>query len=98
MECVAKSCDKLAAEDTAEHVDGQKEGASGGYPAGVIRSKAAGGNYAMGMRMKLEALIPTVQYAEEPDFSTKMAGIASDLKQGLGAGVKEQVVDQPLVL
>ena len=30
MECVAKSGDELAAEDTAEHADGQEEGSPGG--------------------------------------------------------------------
>ena len=64
----------------------------------MIRSEAAGGNYAVDMGMKLQALIPTVQHTEETDFGSKMPGIASDLKQGLSAGMKEQVVDEPLVL
>jgi hypothetical protein len=50
------------------------------------------------MRMKLQALIPTVKHTEETDLGSKMPGIASDLKQGLGAGVKEQVEDESLVL
>src|ERR1039458_4677987 len=50
------------------------------------------------MRMKLQALIPGVEQTEETDFGSKMPGIASDLKQGLGACVKKQVVDEPLVL
>ena len=98
MEGVAKSGDELAAEDAAEHADGKKEGSPGGDPAGVIRSEAAGGNYAVDMGMKLQALIPAVEHAEETDLGSKMPGIAGDLKQGLGAGVKEQVVDEPLVL
>src|ERR1700728_3311657 len=98
MESVAKSGDELAAEDSAEHADGQKEGMPGGDPACVIRCEAAGGNYAVEMRMKLEALTPTVKHAEETDLGTEMPGIARDLKQRLGAGAKEQVVDQPLVL
>jgi hypothetical protein len=48
--------------------------------------------------MKLQALIPAVEHAEETDLGSKMPWIASDLKQGLSAGVKEQVVDEPLVL
>ena len=98
MECVAQSSDELAAEDTAEHADGQEEGAPGGDPAGVIQREAAGGNYAVDMRMKVQALVPTVQHAEETDLGTKMPGIASDLEQGLSTGMKEQVVNEPLVL
>ena len=33
MECVAQSFDELAAEDAAEHTDGQKEGSPGGDPS-----------------------------------------------------------------
>src|ERR1035441_2770802 len=80
MECVAKTFDELAAEEAGEHADGQKQGAPGGYPACVIQCEAASGNYAVNMRMKLEALIPTVQHAEETDLGTEMPGIARDLK------------------
>src|ERR1019366_4787536 len=98
MEGVAKSVDELAAEDTAEHADGQEEGSPGRDPARVIRSETAGSKYAVDMRMKLQALIPAVEHAEETDLGSKMPWIAGDLKQGLSAGVKEQVVDEPLVL
>jgi len=33
IKCVAKSGDELAAEDTAEHADGQEEGSPGGDPS-----------------------------------------------------------------
>jgi hypothetical protein len=50
------------------------------------------------MRMKLQALIPAVEHAEETDLGTEMPWITSDLKQCFSAGVKKQLVDQPLVL
>ena len=59
----------------------------------MIRSEAAGGNDAVDMRMKLQALIPAVQHAEETDLGTEMPWIASDFKQRLSAGMEEQVVD-----
>jgi hypothetical protein len=98
MEGASESSDELAAEDAAKHADGQEEGTPGGDPACVVQSDAAGGNYAVDMGMKLQALIPTVEHAEETDLGTKVTWIARDLKQGLGAGVKEQVVNEPLVL
>ena len=64
----------------------------------MIRSETAGGEYAVDVRMKLQSLIPGVEHAEEANLSTKMPGIASDLKQGLSTSMKEQVVNQPLVL
>lgn len=64
----------------------------------MIRCKAASGNDAVDMRMKLQALIPAVEHAEETGLGSQMPRIAGDLKQSLSADVKEQVVDQPFVL
>ena len=74
--------DELAAEDTAEHFDGKKEGLAGGDPASVIRSEATSGDHAVDMRMMLQSLIPSVEHAEEADLCAQVAGIASDLQQG----------------
>jgi len=64
----------------------------------VVRSETAGGQYAVDMGMKLQALIPAVEHAEETDLGSKVPRSTSDFKQGLSAGMEEQVVDQPLVL
>ena len=48
--------------------------------------------------MKLQSLIPAMEHAEETYLGTKMPWITSDFKQGLSTGVKEQVVDETLVL
>src|SRR5208282_4273239 len=97
-ECAPKSGDKLAAEDTAEHLDGQEEGAAGGDPAGVVRSEAAGGKHAVDMGMMLQSLVPGMEHAEEADLGSKMPGIASDLQRSCSTGVKQQVIDQPFIL
>src|SRR5271165_2639484 len=93
-----KSSDELTAEDTAEHRDGKEEGVAGGDPSGVAGSEATGGNDAVDMGMRLEPLIPGVQHAEETDLGAQMSGIASHFEQGCGAGAKQQVVDELLVL
>ena len=64
----------------------------------MIRSEAAGRNHAVDVRVKLQALIPAVEHAEEADLGAEVARIAGDFKQGLSAGVEEQGVDEPLVL
>jgi hypothetical protein len=48
--------------------------------------------------MMLQSLIPSMEHAEEADLCAEMAGIASDLQQGFGTGVKQQLVDQSFVL
>ena len=67
-------------------------------PTGVIRCQPAGSQHTMDMRVKQQALIPTVQYAEKADLRSEMARIAGDLQQCLRAGVEQQVEDQLLVL
>jgi hypothetical protein len=98
LERVPECGGELTAEDTAEHFDGKKKGVLGGDPASVARSEAASGDDAVNMRMMLQSLIPGMEHAEESDLCAQVPGIASDLQQGFCAGVKQQVVDQPLVL
>jgi hypothetical protein len=52
----------------------------------------------MDVRVKLQALIPSVQHAEKADLGTEVARIASNLQQYLCAGAKQQVEDDLLVL
>src|SRR5216684_4584435 len=93
-----ESGDKLAAEETAEYFDGKEEGAAGGDPAGVVRSETAGGEHAVDMGMMLQSLIPGMEHAEEADLRAEVTRIAGDLQQSCSTGVKQQVIDQPLVL
>ena len=67
-------------------------------PARVVGCQTAGGHHAVHMRMMLQTLIPGVEHAEEADLGAEVAGIASDLQQRLGAGLKQKVIDQLLVL
>ena len=51
VEGPSESGDKLAAEDSPQHLDGQKEAIARGDPALVVGGKAAGRNYTMDMGM-----------------------------------------------
>jgi hypothetical protein len=88
-----QSSDELPAKDAAEHSGRKKEGRLRGDPAGSIWSEPACSQHAVDMRVMLQALIPGVEHAEEADLRTKVPGIASDLKQGLSAGVEQQVIE-----
>src|ERR1035441_8516704 len=65
---------------------------------GVVGSEAARSGDAVDVGMMLEPLVPGMEHAEEADLRAQVEGIASDLQQGGGAGLKEQVVDDALVL
>jgi len=94
----AEARHELAAEDTAEDFDGQKESVRCGDPALVVGTESAGRDDAVNMGMVQQLLIPGVQYAEESDLRTKVFGISGDLEQGLGAGAEQQAIDLCLVL
>jgi hypothetical protein len=72
-----EAVDELTAKYTPEHVDGKKESRVGSNPAGVIGGESAGGDHAVDMGMKLEFLVPSMQYAEKADFGTEMPGVTS---------------------
>jgi hypothetical protein len=67
-------------------------------PARVVGSETASGGDAVNVGMMLEPLIPGMEHAEEADLRAQVAGIASDLQQGCGTSLEEQVVDHALVL
>jgi hypothetical protein len=48
--------------------------------------------------MVLQSLVPGMEHAEEADLCAKVTRIAGDLQQGCGTGLKQQVVDDALVL
>jgi hypothetical protein len=55
LDSALESGDELAAEDTAEHLDGEEEGAAGGDPAGAVGSETDGGERVVDMGMMLGA-------------------------------------------
>ena len=79
-ECGLETGNELAAEDTAEHLDGQEEGSARGGPARMVRRESACGDDAVDMRMMLQSLVPGMEHAEEADLRTEVPRIASDLK------------------
>jgi hypothetical protein len=83
----------LTAEDTTEHLDGKKERAMRGDPAGVVWSESAGSKQAR-TGYGDDAVNADSRYgdAEEADLRAKVPGIASDLKQGLCAGLEQEVM------
>ncbi len=46
----------------------------------------------------LQSLVPGMEHAEDADLCPEVTRIASNLEQGLGTGMKQQIVDQPFVL
>ena len=64
----------------------------------MVWSESAGSQHAVDMGMMLQTLIPGMEHAEETDLCAKMPGIASDLQESLSAGLKQEVVNQLLVL
>jgi hypothetical protein len=98
LEELLESGGELAAEDTAECTDGQKESVGRSDPSGTIGSKAASGNDVMYVGMMLKVLAPGMEHAEKPDLCSQMLWIAGKFEQRRRAGSEEQIVKQSLVL
>jgi len=79
----------LAAEDTAENLDGQKEGIPWMNPARIALVETPGRDDAVEVRVQAQVLSPGVQDAEETDPGSEMPGIGCDFKHGLGGGAEE---------
>src|SRR5580658_1575962 len=93
-----QSGDELAAEDPAEHLDGQEEVRGRRYPACMIRRQSATGNDAVDVRMWNEGLSPGVQDGEQASLSAEMLRIGCDFQQRGGACFEQQSEEPPLVL
>jgi len=90
--------DELATKHALQYGDGKEEARVGSNPTGVITGEPAGGDDTVGMGMKLEFLVPGMQHAEETDLGSERGGVTSHFQQGLGAGPKQQTIDNLLVL
>jgi hypothetical protein len=97
-EVALQSDDKLTAKNLSEHGDGKKEARVRWNPTRVIERQSAGGHHTVGMGVMFEFLIPGVEHAEEADLGAEMLGIASDLEEGFGTGLQQQMVQDFLVL
>jgi len=67
-ESALQSGHKLAAKHPTQHFVGKEKRAASCDPARVIGGQPTGWEYAMDMGVKLELLIPGMQYAEETDL------------------------------
>jgi hypothetical protein len=90
-----KQIGKLASEDAAEDLNGEKEGILRMYPARVAWIETTGGNDAVEMRMQSQVLSPGMQNAEKADLGSEVLGAGRNFKHGLSAGTVEQIVEQP---
>ena len=52
----------------------------------------------MQMRMMLQILTPGMEYGDEADLGAQVLGSRCDRAQGLGGGVKQDVVDYGFIL
>jgi hypothetical protein len=92
-----KEIEKLAAEDAAEDLDGEKERILRMNPARVAWIETSGGNDAVEMRMQSQVLSPGVQNAEKADLGSEVLGVGGNFEHGLSASAEEQIVEQPWI-
>ncbi len=94
FECLVE----LTAEDATQYFNGKKESVAWFDPARVIGRQSTGWHHAMDMWVGREFLTPGMQNAEETDFRTEVFGIAGHFEKSFRTGVKQEIVDDLLVL
>lgn len=97
-ERASQSGDKLASKYLTEHLYRKKEAITRANPRGLINGESSGRNDAVNMRMKLQVLPPCMKDAQEADMRAQMAWVCRYLLQCGGAGTKQQIVNDALVL
>ena len=90
--------DELTAKNAAKYLHGEEEMVLGMDPARVVCGKASGRYDAMHVGMSLQVLSPGVEHAQKANIGAEMLRIGGDLRQRLSAGLKQQVLDDFLVL
>src|SRR5260370_2132701 len=65
---------ELAAKDTTQHSDGEKEARAGWHPVGLIERQSTGGGPAGGLRVEPQLFVPRGQHAEETHTRPQKSG------------------------
>ena len=76
----------------------QKEAGTTSDPTLAVGTDATARNDTMQMWMMLQILTPGMEYGDEADLRAQVLGSSGDRTQGLGGGVKQDVVDHGLIL
>ena len=85
--------DELAAEDSAEHLQGEKKPVVARmHPAAVIGPEATRRDDAVDMRMGEQIRAPGVENAENTDLRAHVLRIRRDFQEGSGAGREQEVI------
>lgn len=95
--------DELPTEDTAEDADRREEelslaAALAMHPAGTVEGDSTAGYNSMEMRMVHQVLAPRMNHGQDADLRAEMLGVGRHFLQGLGGGLEQNAVGDPLVL
>jgi hypothetical protein len=89
---------ELTAKKAAKYLHGEEEMVLGMDPARVVWGKASGRYDARHVGMSLPVLSPGMEHAPKADLGAERLRIGGNLRQGLSAGLKQQVIDGSVVL
>ncbi len=99
LEGVLQPLEKQSSEQPREHSHWQEEAGAARHPALPVLREAAARHHAVQVRMMDQILLPGVQQGrDEANVGAQMSGISGDRLQRLGGGLKQDLVDDVLVL
>jgi len=97
VESLQEPLEELSLEQIGQGADGYQEVVSCRDPPGAVLVEAAGGDHDVEVDVGGELLVPCVQDSGAPGQGVEPWPSLGELEQGLGGGLEEQVVKEPLV-
>ena len=85
-------------EELLEHRHREKEVRPAADPPIAIDGESTAGHDAVQVGVEGQLLAPGVEHGQDADASPQVLGIGGDLQQGFGAGLKEQLIDNLLIV
>ena len=93
-----KLLQEQSAEQAREHAHRQEEAGPGCHPALAVERDAAARHDHVDVRVMGHGRAPGMEHRGDADAGAEVLGVGGDRGQGLGRGLKQQVVDDGLVL
>jgi hypothetical protein len=87
----------FAPKDWAEGLDRRQEVLAARLPVGPLAAQPAARHDAVHVNMLRQGLPPSMEYGGDPELRSEMLRVTGKLLQGLGRGLKQQVVEGPLI-
>jgi hypothetical protein len=98
LECALQLGKKLAAEQSAQDANRQKEPVPTTHPAFAVEAQTATGDHAMQVGMNVKVLSPGVQERHTAELCAQVLRVSAERQQCFGSGAEQHPIDNAAIL